>query len=354
MPGAEIEERRVHPPVTTSTVLNIDFCNFGIYNWEVAISAPIDNKNSKSASGKRVIMNKKEDRTTLALLATAGFTTIYGFSFMASRIALQNTNASVLLVIRFAISTLLMLILIAFGIFKVSLKGKPVGRFLLMGLCQPVIYFIGETLGIQYTNSSFAGIMISLIPVATAIMSAVFLHEHIKPRTMLWIICSIIGVFIISTAQTSSGVIQTRGILYLLLAVVSASAFYIFSRSVAEYFTPFERTFIMIIMGFLCFTIQAAVLEGSDLIPLAAKGFTDPRVMLPVAYLSVVSSVIAFLLQNYAVTYLDLTTITVFENIIPVISVTAGVIFLKEPFSGMQILGVALILLGVWKVTTDK
>ena len=298
-------------------------------------------------------MDSKDNRTTSALLATAAFASIYGFSFMASRIALQNTDASVLLIIRFAVSTLLMLILIALGFFKVSLKGKPIGRFLMMGLCQPVIYFIGETLGIQYTNSSFAGIMISLIPVATAIMSAIFLNEKIRPRTIGWIICSIIGVFIISTAQTSSGAIQTRGILYLLLAVVSASAFYIFSRSVAEYFTPFERTFIMIVMGFICFTIQGVVLEGHNLIPLVAKGFTDPGVMLPVAYLSVLSSVIAFLLQNYAVTYLDLTKITIFENIIPVISVFAGVIFLKEPFSVIQLPGVALILLGVWKVTTD-
>lgn len=298
-------------------------------------------------------MNRKEDKTTSALLATAGFATIYGFSFMASRIGLQNTSASVLLVIRFAVSTLLMLFLIAIGLFKVSLKGKPVGKFLLMGLCQPVIYFIGETLGIQYTNSSFAGIMISLIPVSTAIISAVFLHEKIRARTIGWIVCSIIGVFIISTAQTSSGVIQIRGILYLLIAVVSASAFYVFSRSVADYFTPFERTFIMVIMGFICFTIQGALIEGPDLVPLVAKGFADPGVMLPVAYLSVLSSVIAFMLQNYAVTYLDLTKITVFENIIPVISVAAGVIFLKEPFSAIQLLGVALILLGVWKVTTD-
>lgn len=75
--------------------------------------------------------------------------------------------------------------------------------------------------------------------------------------------------------------------------------------------------------------------------------------MLPVAYLAVLSSVAAFLLQNYAVTYLELAKITVFENIIPVISVAAGVLFLGEPFSVIQLAGVALILIGVWKVTTD-
>ena len=132
-----------------------------------------------------------------------------------------------------------------------------------------------------------------------------------------------------------------------------ASAFYILSRSTADDFTPFERTFIMMVMGFVCFTIQAIIQEGQDFLPLLKSGFTDLGVMLPVAYLSILSSVVAFLLQNYAVTYLELAKITVFENIIPVISVAAGVIFLGEPFSVIQLAGVALILLGVWKVTTD-
>lgn len=298
-------------------------------------------------------MNQDRDRTKSALLATAGFAIIFGFSFMASRIALQHTSAPMLLVIRFSVSMLVMLLLVVFGFFKVSLKGKPVGRFLVMGLCQPVIYFIGETLGIQYTNSSFAGVMISLIPVSTAILSAIFLHEHISRRTVGWIIVSIVGVFIISTTQTSSGAIQFKGVLYLLVAVISASAFYILSRSTADDFTPFERTFIMMVMGFVCFTIQAIIQEGQDFLPLLKSGFTDPSVMLPVAYLAVLSSVVAFLLQNYAVTYLELAKITVFENIIPVISVAAGVLFLGEPFSVIQFAGVALILIGVWKVTTD-
>ena len=221
-----------------------------------------------------------------------------------------------------------------------------------MGLCQPVIYFIGETLGIQYTNSSFAGVMISLIPVSTAILSAIFLQEHISRRTIGWIIVSIVGVFIISTTQTSSGAIQFKGVLYLLVAVISASAFYILSRSTADDLPPLEPPFIMMVMGFVCFTIQAIIQEGQDFLPLLKSGFTDPGVMLPVAYLAVLSSVVAFLLQNYAVTYLELAKITVFENIIPVISVAAGVLFLGEPFSVIQLAGVALILIGVWKVTT--
>ena len=294
----------------------------------------------------------KTDLRKLAIIASIGYCTIYGFSFMFSRIALMHTDADMLLAIRFTVAMLVMLLMVLTGLFKVDLKGKPVGKFLIMGLCQPVIYFICETAGIQYTNSSFAGIMISLIPIVTVLMSWIFLKEKVSLSTIGWILCSVAGVFIISSAQTSSGSIQLRGVFFLLGAVVSATVFYLISRSVAEAFTAFERTFIMMVMGFVYFAGKALISKGGEFVPLFVSGLTDAGVMLPVLYLAVVSSVGAFLLQNFAITHLDIATATVFENIIPIISVAAGILLLKEPFSLIQLTGIVLILLGVWKVSS--
>jgi hypothetical protein len=63
----------------------------------------------KSSSDKKSIPDNNEKK---ALLATAGFSCIFGFSFMASRTALMHTNADMLLTIRFTVSMLAMLILI--------------------------------------------------------------------------------------------------------------------------------------------------------------------------------------------------------------------------------------------------
>lgn len=289
----------------------------------------------------------------LAIIASITYCTIYGFSFMASRIALMHTTPDMLLAIRFSIAMLAMILLVVFGFFKIDLKGKPLGKFLIMGICQPVIYFLGETSGIKYTNSSFSGIMISLIPIVTVLLSAIFLHDRLRLRTLGWIMCSVIGVVIISTAQTSSGAIQFKGILFLMVAVISASIFYLFSRSIADAFTPFERTFIMMVMGFLFFTGKAIVSNGADFIPLFVAGLTEKSVILPILYLSIISSVTAFLLQNFAITHLEVAKATVFENIIPIVSVVAGVLFLNEPFSVLQLIGIVLILIGVWKVSTE-
>jgi len=66
-----------------------------------------------------------------------------------------------------------------------------------------------------------------------------------------------------------------------------------------------------------------------------------------ILYLGIVSSVIAFLLLNFANTYLPVAKTTVFSNITTVVSVIAGVVFLDEQISALVILGVTMIVTGV-------
>ena len=104
---------------------------------------------------------------TKALLAVITGNTIFGFSFLFSKVALQMTVPSVLLAVRFT-TAFVVLNLIAFvgrnikkkdgdPLVEFSLKGKPLKYVLLLALFQPIIYFLGESYGIEYTSSAFAG-----------------------------------------------------------------------------------------------------------------------------------------------------------------------------------------------------
>ena len=299
-------------------------------------------------------MANNDPKVRAATLAALLSNFIFGLSFMASRIALEHTTSAMMLTLRFGSSVLIMLVLAVLGITKLNLKGKPLHRLLLLGLFHPVIYFIGETNGIKYTNSSFAGIMISLIPVATALFSGVFLHEKMSKKAYAWIFCSVAGVIVISLSQAGGGAVHPVGILYLCLAIFAGAMFYVFSRSISGVFTPFERTFISMLMGFIFYASVGLVQEGSGLVQVFTEAATDRYVLLPVLFLSVISSVIAFMLQNYSVTHLDAAKVTVFSNMVPIVSLLAGVLLLGEPFSAVYLIGIALILVGVYKANTVK
>jgi len=296
------------------------------------------------------VMDNQDKNVKKATIAAFLSNFIFGLSFMASRIGLEHTTSAMLLVLRFGSSVIIMLLLTAAGIVKLSFKGKNLEGLLMLGLFHPIIYFIGETNGIRLTNSSFAGIMISLIPVVTAIGSGVFLREKPPKSAYAWILCSVAGVAVISLSQAGLGAVKPMGILFLMIAIFAGSGFYLYSRSISDEFSPFERTFVSMTMGFIFYTGMALVQEGSGFIPLLCSSAADKYVLLPVLYLSVISSVFAFVLQNYSVTYLDAAKVTVFSNVVPVVSLLAGVLILGEPFSAVYLVGIVLILLGVYKV----
>ena len=122
----------------------------------------------------------RDDKTRSATVAAIASNFLFGLSFLASRIALEHTESSTLLVLRFVVSVLVMLLLVATGVIKLNLKGKPILGPIMLGLFHPVIYYIGETNGIKYTNASFAGVMVALLPVATAVGSSIFLKERFR------------------------------------------------------------------------------------------------------------------------------------------------------------------------------
>lgn len=293
---------------------------------------------------------RKLSSNTIAVIAAIVANTIWGVSFMATKIAISHTSAHMLLSMRFLFSFLLILLIALPHIGSMQLKGKPILLFVLMGLCEPVIYFFAETNGIKYTTSSFSGLIISVIPVVTALLSVPILREHLTPKRFFWIVCSVAGVVIISLNNSNEGVITLKGVLFLLGAVLSASFFSILSRSISGSFSALERTFIMMLMGCIVFTGNALIKEKSGYGAALISALSDKYVLLPVLFLSVFCSVGAFFCLNYAMSYLAVNQAVIFTNIVPIVSVIAGVLVLGEPFSPSALIGIVLILVGVYMV----
>ena len=90
--------------------------------------------------------------------------TLWGFSLLLSKTALNYTPTSILLSMRFIIAFLLMNLILLFKIERISLKGKNILPVLLLAL-NDVAYFYCESYGIALTNSMFTGVVLSLIPI---------------------------------------------------------------------------------------------------------------------------------------------------------------------------------------------
>lgn len=69
-----------------------------------------------------------------------------------------------------------------------------------------------------------------------------------------------------------------------------------------------------------------------------------------ILYLSVASSIVAFMLYNYSTSVISPVRSASFSNLITVVSVLAGLILLKESMSLPQLICCALIIIGVFGV----
>ena len=300
-------------------------------------------------------MNNKKMHTmslVFALLASA----IFGMSFMFSKLALEVANPTVLLAFRFAIAfgamSLAILVNAIVGkvrgkaLFAFSLKGKPVGSLVLLGLIQPVLYFFCENYGILYTSSAVAGTIIAVVPIACILMDVLVLHEKVTRRQVICAVLCIGGVALIYMGGETH--ISLLGLLLLLMTVGCDAAYYTLSHRAAEKFTAFEVTYVMFTVG-MAFFIPAALIQGAGhmaetFLPAMESGAFWGAVI----YLGLVSSVVAYFLLNFATARLTVSEASLFSNVTTVVSVLAGVVLLKEPFGVWQMLGVAVILVCVY------
>ena len=290
-------------------------------------------------------------RYTKAILAAIGVYFIWGFTLLASTVAQRVSTPMVYLMYRFDTASLLMLVPVLVGKKKIRLSFRKILPLIIMGICEPAIYFLGEQYGLKYTNSSFTGIFIAIIPLLTTILAAVFFKE--RPTGLQWLFClvSIGGVIAISVfTSDAGGNITFKGVVWLLVAVFSAAAYTTINKKAArDNIGVYERTTVTMIVGAVFFT-TGAVLENMGSLENLVSPLRNLPFVLAVIYVAVFASVIGYTLFNFAVANAPVANVVTLNSLVTVLSVTAGVIFLDEPFSFRAGIAMIVVIIGIWGV----
>jgi drug/metabolite transporter (DMT)-like permease len=289
-------------------------------------------------------------------LAAVTAAVIFGFSFIFTKDALDYLQPFQLMGIRFLVAAVLMTFLKLIGVLKISLRFNKIKTLLLVAFLQPVVYFICETIGVDLTSASESGIIISLVPIAITLLAVILLKEKLNWFQWVSIITSVAGVILIIIPNSNNQSNKAfYGLFFLIGAVLSAGLYNVFSKKVSINYTPAETTFVMMWVGALTFNavgITQAIANNRFW-----EFFTELmniHVVQDIAYLGILSSVIAFFLLNYSLSKLDASKVGVFMNITPIVSVIAGVFLRGENFYLIQCLGAAIILTGLWGVNRSS
>ncbi|WP_206458632.1 DMT family transporter [Anaerovorax sp. IOR16] len=291
----------------------------------------------------------KMNKSVKGMVAAIAASTLFAFSFLFTKQVTATVSAFSLLGWRFFLAFLSMSLCIAVGIFKVNFKGKNFKPLFLMAVFQPVIYFTAETFGISMTTASESGTIIACVPIATLLTSTLFLKKSPSKVQVTGILISFVGIVWIVMIKGASASFNLIGYLILFAAVLSAAMFTVYSTR-AEEFSSVEKTYIMSFFGavaFISFAFIEQAMNGS-IVAFLTLPIHNIQFLQAILYLSVGCSVLAFILTNAAIETIGANRMTSFVALTTVITVIAGVVFLKEPFSLLQAFATVLVLVGVF------
>ena len=144
-----------------------------------------------------------KNKTVLAVLCAALGNIIWGVSFpLITYGSTMVPQTYIMLGHRFTLSAIVMLFMMLFGKNKVSFKGKSWLPITLLMILQ-LTYYLFETYGILYTNSTISGLVLAVAPVVTIGTGALLLKEYPTKRQALFCILPVAGVVLISLTGKS-------------------------------------------------------------------------------------------------------------------------------------------------------
>jgi drug/metabolite transporter (DMT)-like permease len=277
-------------------------------------------------------------RSMLLLLLTMA---VWGSTFVVTKGLIDLWPPFTLALVRVGIGTL---VLMPLAIARHQ-RGShlPWGTIWCMGALGVTLYYLTFNLSMVYVSASQGALVQASIPAMTALVAVVWLRERASAMRWLGIALSIGGVLIVFSGNGSEpGQSPLLGNSLMFASVVCWALYTALAKRAAS-FEPLVITVCvmgtgtLLLLPFSAYEIMQAGLE-----PLPPKGW------LGVLYLGTVASGLAYALYNASLRHLDASAVGVYTNLIPVVGVLTGIVFLGEPMSMRAIVGGAIVMLGVW------
>ena len=268
---------------------------------------------------------------------------IWGTTFISTKVLLVDFQPIEILFFRFVMGLLALML-----VYPHRMKGTTRRQeltFAAAGLSGVCLYYLLENIALTYTMASNVGVIISVAPFFTAILSHIFLKQEEKFRANFFIgfLIAMIGIVLISFNGTAMELNPAGDLLALLAAFVWA-CYSILTRKISGYGYNTILTTRRIFFYGILFMIPALFLFDFKL---DLTRFTNPVYLLNILFLGLGASALCFVIWNFAVKLLGAVKTSVYIYLTPVITIAASVLILHEPFTVLTGAGTVLALAGL-------
>jgi drug/metabolite transporter (DMT)-like permease len=181
---------------------------------------------------------------------------IFGGTLPATRIAVAEIDPIALTALRTAIAGVCSLALLL--VLRRPLPPRALWLQLVIAmLCVAVLFPLLMSMGMQRVDASHGGVVLGVLPIATALVAVAITHE--RPRPLFWIASITGAALVIAFSLRQGGGTFSTGDLLLFAAVVVSAIGYAFSGRLTSHMPGWEVISWILVIG-LPLSIPAAVL----------------------------------------------------------------------------------------------
>jgi drug/metabolite transporter (DMT)-like permease len=274
------------------------------------------------------------------LIATLAL--VWGSNFLWIKIALEAFGPYQLTAARMILGALVLLAVIAIRRDKLPRDLPTWGHLFVAALVANAAPYLLFALGETRVDSGIAGALNATTPLWTLVLAfSIRQSTRLMRLQVTGLILGFAGSMLIF-APWKAGSVDTLGALYCLLAAMSYGISYLY---MSRYLTPRDLTPTVLSTGQL---IAASVLTAATLPLDSVRPIWSPEPWLALGILGVVGTGLAYVTNYVLIRTEGPVGASVVTYLVPIASVALGYLFLNEAVPVVALLGVAIILIGVW------
>lgn len=273
---------------------------------------------------------------------------IWGSAFIAIKISLNYFSPVSVASYRLIVASIFLLIFYIIGKYKTSLNRTDLIMLLFVGVVGNFLPFYLISWSEQHIQSSTAGILIGVGPILTLILSHFFTKDdRFTYSKLISISIGFIGVLFIFEIDTlfNFGTANSLQLFSKFLIIIAALG-YMISNIVAyntlKHIDSFSITFFATLFGAL---VSVPFLLYSETIQPSYINFSA---LLPILYLGIFPTALAFQLRYHITKTSGPVFLSYVAYLIPIFALIWGFVLLSEEIYLNSIIGITLILFGVY------
>ena len=274
---------------------------------------------------------------------------IWGIQPMFAKFVVREMSPIPMVSIRYTIVALTLFAMLAWRGEKLLPPRRTWPALFTMGILGVCINNVTQFTGLQYSTVTNFTIIATLTPIVTALLSFVLIHERLHRLQWLGICSSLCGALYLLSNGSLAAILTLSFNIGDVLFFTSQVAWALYSIIVVRIIddvSPFAIVAWSGLLGSLTTAAGAAYFGHFEL----------PSLLSPLAlgsYLFVIfaGGLIAMIFWNKGTGIVGPSQAAVFMNIMPLVGIVCGVLFLDEHFLAAQAVGGVLILSGVYLTT---